>query len=251
MGAIRSGGVMSRDIATQVADDGVAILTLDRPERRNALSIKLRDEITEQLDSWATDPAVRAVVLTGAGSTFCAGFDLDEFAHPELAPAIKDSSHRYHFAVWRFPKPLVAAVNGAAVAGGMDLCVLCDFRIASADATFGHPEIKFGAPPLFTPLQWIVGMGIARDLCLTGRRIDANEAKRIGLVNSISAPARVLDDALALARNIIEAPQVALECAKRYLVSSPSATFEQAFAVEHDAVFDQFLLGSVGPRTTS
>ena len=71
---------MSRDIATDVADDGVATLTLARPERRNALSIKLRNEITEQLDGWATDPAVRAVVLTGAGSTFCAGFDLDEFA---------------------------------------------------------------------------------------------------------------------------------------------------------------------------
>ena len=241
---------MSRDIATEVADDGVATLTLSRPERRNALSIKLRNEITEQLDGWATDPAVRAVVLTGAGSTFCAGFDLDEFAQADLAPSIKDSSHRYHLAVWQFPKPLVAAVNGPAVAGGLDLCVLCDFRIASANALFGHPEIKFGAPPLFTPLQWIVGMGIARDLCLTGRRIDADEALRIGLVNSISEPEQVLDDALAMARTIIEAPQAALECTKRYLVSSSSATFEEAFAVEHDAVFDEFLRGPVGPRTT-
>jgi enoyl-CoA hydratase/carnithine racemase len=242
---------MSRDIATEVADDGVATLTLARPQRRNALSIKLRDEIAEQLDSWATDPAVRAVVLTGAGSTFCAGFDLDEFARAELAPRIKDSSHRYHLAVWNFPKPLLAAVNGAAVAGGLDLCALCDFRIASANATFGHPEIKFGAPPLFTPLQWIVGMGVARDLCLTGRRIDADEAMRIGLVNSISEPTRVLDDALVMARTIIEAPQAAVECTKRYLISSPSATFEEAFAVEHDAVFDEFLQGAVGPRTES
>ena len=242
---------MSRDIATEVADDGVATLTLARPKRRNALSIKLRDEIAEQLDSWATDPAVRAVVLTGAGSTFCAGFDLDEFARAELAPRIKDSSHRYHLAVWNFPKPLLAAVNGAAVAGGFDLCALCDFRIASANATFGHPEIKFGAPPLFTPLQWIVGMGVARDLCLTGRRIDADEAMRIGLVNSISEPTRVLDDALVMARTIIEAPQAAVECTKRYLISSPSATFEEAFAVEHDAVFDEFLQGAVGPRTES
>ena len=149
--------------------------------------------------------------------------------------------------MWRFPKPLLAAINGPAVAGGMDLCVLCDFRIASANATFGHPEIKFGAPPLFTPLQWIVGMGVARDLCLTGRRIDADEALRIGLVNRITGPARVLDDAKAMARTIIEAPQAALECEKRYLTSSPSATFEEAFAVEHDAVFDEFLRGPVGP----
>lgn len=242
---------MSRDIATEVADLGVATLTLARPERRNALSIKLRDEISDQLDSWATDPAVRAVVLTGAGSTFCAGFDLEEFAQAELAQTIRDSSHRYHLTVWRFPKPLLAAINGAAVAGGMDFCVLCDFRIASANAVFGHPEIKFGAPPLFTPLQWIVGVGIARDLCLTGRRIDADEALRIGLVNSVSEPGRALDDALAMARTIIEAPQAAIECTKRYLVSSPSATFEQAFAVEHDAVFDEFLVGPVGPRSTT
>ena len=189
-------------------------------------------------------------MLTGAGSTFCAGFDLDEFAQADLGPRIKDSSHRYHLAVWQFPKPLVAAVNGPAVAGGLDLCVLCDFRIASATALFGHPEIKFGAPPLFTPLQWIVGVGVARELCLTGRRIDADEAMRIGLVNRISEPARLLDDALAMARTIIEAPQAALECTKHYLISSPSATFEQAFAVEHDAVFDEFLVGPVGPRTT-
>jgi enoyl-CoA hydratase/carnithine racemase len=242
---------MSRDIATHVADDGIAILTLSRPERRNALSIKLRDEITEQLDGWATDPAVRAVVLTGAGSTFCAGFDLDEFAQAELASTIRDSSHRYHLAVWHFPKPLVAAVNGPAVAGGMDLCVLCDFRIASDTAVFGHPEIKFGAPPLFTPLQWIIGMGIARDLCLTGRRIDAHEALRIGLVNRVAEPAQLLHEAMAMARMIIEAPQAALECTKRYLISSPSATFDEAFAVEHDAVFDEFLQGPVGPRKTS
>ena len=106
--------------------------------------------------------------------------------------------------MWYFPKPLLAAVNGPAVAGGMDLCVLCDFRIASANASFGHPEIKFGAPPLFTPLQWIVGVGIARELCLTGRRIDANEAMRVGLVNSVSEPERLLDDATAMARTIIE-----------------------------------------------
>src|ERR1700751_3231610 len=119
---------MSRDIATHVADDGVATLTLSRPERRNALSIKLRNEITEQLDGWATDPAVRAVVLTGAGSAFCAGFDLDELPKANPPPSIKDSSHRSPPAVCESPKPLVAAVNGHALAGGLDLCVLCDFR---------------------------------------------------------------------------------------------------------------------------
>src|SRR6185437_1625665 len=102
---------MSREIETQVADDGVATLTLARSERRNALSIKMRDEITQQLADWAADSAVRVVVLTGSGPTFCAGFDLNEFGQTELAQQIKDSSRRYHLAVWHFPKPLVAAVN--------------------------------------------------------------------------------------------------------------------------------------------
>jgi enoyl-CoA hydratase/carnithine racemase len=237
---------MTRDIETRVADDGVATLQLARPERRNALSIKMRDELTQQLDEWAADPAVRVVVLTGAGPTFCAGFDLDEFRQADLAQRIKDSSRRYHLAVWHFPKPLVAAVNGPAIGGGMDLSVLCDCRIASSAAIFGHPEIKFGAAPLFTPLQWIVGLGVARELCLTGRRIDAAEALRIGLVTRVSEPSDLVADALAMARSIIEAPQIALEAAKRYLISSASATFEEAFAVEHDKVFDEFLIGPAG-----
>lgn len=239
---------MSRDIAVEVAEDGVATLTMARPERRNALSIKLRDEIATQLEEWARDPAVRVVVLTGAGSSFCAGFDLDEFAQAGLARQIRDSSRRYHLAVWTFPKPLLAAVNGPALAGGLDLCVLCDCRIASTSAVFGHPEIKFGAPPMFTPLQWIVGSGIARDLCLTGRRMDATEALRVRLVNRVTEPERLLDESLAMARTMIEAPQAALEGTKRYLIGSAGATFEQAFAVEHDAVFDEFLARPIGPR---
>jgi enoyl-CoA hydratase/carnithine racemase len=87
--------------------------------------------------------------------------------------------------VWQFPKPVIAAIDGPAFGGGFDLCLLCDMRIASPAAVFAHPEIKFGAPPLFTPLQWIVGAGIARELCLTGRTVDAAEAHRIGLVNAV------------------------------------------------------------------
>ena len=153
---------------------------------------------------------------------------------------------RYHLAVWNFPKPLVAAVNGPAMGGGMDLTVLCDCRIASTAAVFGHPEIKFGAAPLFTPLQWIVGLGNARELCLTGRRIDAPEALRMGLVTRVTEPDDLHSEPLAMARSIIEAPQPALEAAKRYLISSASATFDEAFAVEHDKVFDDFLIGPAG-----
>ena len=233
---------------TEITPDGVAVLRLDNEQRRNCLSIAMRDAISDTLDRWASDERVRVVVLTGAGSTFCAGFDLKEFSQPELARTIRDTSRRYHLAVWGFAKPMIAAVNGAALGGGFDLALLCDIRIATPDATFAHPEIKFGAPPLFTPLQWIVGAGIARDLCLTGRKIDAVEAHRIGLVNTIAD--NVLDEAVATARVIAEAPQAALEATKRYLTSNAGVTFDEAFAVEHDRVFDEFLLGAFGSGPT-
>ncbi len=229
-------------LATEITPDGVAVLRLDNERRRNALSIAMRDAISDTLDAWAADDRVRVVVITGTAGTFCAGFDLTEFAQPDLARTIRDSSRRYHLAVWGFAKPMIAAVNGAALGGGFDLALLCDIRIATPDAVFAHPEIKFGAPPLFTPLQWIVGAGIARELCLTGRTIDAAEAHRIGLVNTIADD--VLDEAMATARVIAEAPQAALEATKRYLASSAGVTFDEAFAVEHDRVFDEFLLGA-------
>jgi enoyl-CoA hydratase/carnithine racemase len=234
-------------IAVAEAGEGIATLTLARPEKRNALSIGLRDEIHAVLSAWHDDPEVRVVILTGEGPAFSAGFDLDEFGQGELARTIRHSSARYHRAVWMFPKPVVAAVNGPALGGGFDLALLCDLRVASSEAAFGHPEIKFGAPPLFTPLRWIVGDGIARDLCLTGRRVDADEAHRIGLVSRVVEPGRVLEEATDVGRMIAEAPQPALETAKRYMTGNPGMGFEESFRIEHDDVFDRLLTGSTGP----
>jgi enoyl-CoA hydratase/carnithine racemase len=236
-------------ISVEQASDGVGVLTLDRPEKRNALSIALRDELTQALGGWQDDEGVRVVVITGNGPAFSAGFDLEEFGRSELARPIRHSSARYHRFVWSFPKPIVAAVNGLALGGGFDLAVLCDLRIASTAAAFGHPEIKFGAPPLFTPLRWIVGDGIARDLCLTGRRIDADEAQRIGLVSRVVEPEALRDEALATANRIAEAPQATLEATKRYLTGNSGLGFEDSFRIEHDDVFDRLLRGPTGPQT--
>jgi enoyl-CoA hydratase/carnithine racemase len=230
-------------IRVQVGDDGIAVVTLARPDKRNALSIRLRSELMDALAGWADDEQVRIVVLTGEGAAFSAGFDLGEFGQPELARAIRHNSTAYHRAVWSFPKPTIAAVNGPAMGGGFDLALLCDMRIASSAAVFGHPEIKFGAPPLFTPLRWIVGDGIARDLCLTGRPVDAEEALRIGLVSRVVAPAALLDEAATAARQIAEAPQRALQATKRYLSGNQGFGFEDSFRIEHDDVFDVLLTG--------
>ena len=137
-------------------DAGVARITLARPDKRNALSIALRDEVAEALAALGADPAVRVVVLTGTGSVFSAGFDLDEFKQAAADPAFHrrlwESSDRFHRACLAFPLPLVAAVNGPAIAGGFDLAVMCDIRVAAATATFSHPELAFG-DVVYSPLH--------------------------------------------------------------------------------------------------
>lgn len=213
--------------------DGVALLTLDRPERRNALSIALRDALADALDGLAADESVRCVVLTGAGSTFSAGFDLAEFTtaaeDPAFAERLWASSDRYHATVLSFPLPLVAAVNGPAIAGGFDLAVLCDVRVGAETARFAHPERTFG-PVVYGPLRELVGGAVARDLCLTGRTLDADEALRLGLLRSVVAAEQVLDEALAVAVTTAEAPRALLADTKakilRFSGITPGATLD-------------------------
>jgi enoyl-CoA hydratase/carnithine racemase len=164
--------------------DGVATLTLNRAEKKNALSIALRDELSDALDHLAGDETVKSVVVTGAGDVFSAGFDLREFQQPELSDRLWASSDRFHATVLRFPLPLVAAVNGPAIAGGFDLAVMSDVRVAADTARFSHPEIEFG-DVVYGPLHDIVGGGLARELCFTGRVVEAMEAKALGLVSSV------------------------------------------------------------------
>ena len=185
--------------------DGIATLTLDRADKRNALSTQLRDELSDALERLAVDEAVRCVVLTGAGSVFCAGFDLDEFQvdDPAFQQRLWASSDRYHRTVIEFPLPIVAAVNGPAIAGGFDLAVMCDLRVAASTARFSHPELAFG-DVVYGPLHDLVGGAVARDLCLTGRRIDAAEALQLRVVDAVCEP----EDLAALAGE--RAAQVAL-----------------------------------------
>jgi enoyl-CoA hydratase len=136
---------------------------------------------------------------------------------------------------------VIAAINGPALAGGLDLATLCDIRIASEKASFGHPEIKLGVPPLFTPLRWLIGDGRARELCLTGRRIDAKEAAAIGLVTAVVAPGELMDRAIATATEVAQTPPEAVATAKRYLTGNPGFGFEDSFRVEHDDVFARSL----------
>jgi enoyl-CoA hydratase len=185
--------------------DGIATLTLNRPAKRNALSITLRDAVSDALDRLASDDGVRYVVITGAGEVFSAGFDLGEFtsADPDVLWA---SSDRFHHAVLRFPLPTVAAVNGPALAGGFDLAVLCDIRVASDRAHFAHPEQRFG-DVVYAPLHDLVGGAVARELCFTGRAVAADEARSIGLVHEVVPHAELASAVARTATEIAAAPR--------------------------------------------
>jgi enoyl-CoA hydratase len=200
---------MADHVLVSEAADGVATVTLNRPEKKNALSIAVRDEFSDALDALAARDAVKAVIVTGAGDTFSAGFDLREFDRLDdeaFARTLWASSDRWHRACLEFPLPLIAAINGAALAGGFDLAVMCDIRLAADTARFAHPEISFG-DVVYGPLHDIVGAAVARDLCFTGRAIDAHEALRLHLVSSVVPVTELPAEAARFAAHVARAPR--------------------------------------------
>jgi len=194
-----------------------ATLTLTRPEKRNALSVRLRDEISDALDELATDPAIKAVVITGAGPVFSAGFDLSEFDRAASDDAFMrqlwDSSDRYHETVLHFPLPTLAAINGPALAGGFDLAVLCDLRVASSTVRFAHPERTFG-DVVYGPLQDLVGGAVARELTIGGREMTADEAHAVHLVGEVVPPEALAEATRAIVARVVAAPRDVLQRTK-------------------------------------
>jgi enoyl-CoA hydratase len=197
-------GVSSQLLVVEHRGEGVVVVTLDRPEKRNALNAELRQALIDSLQELALDDGVRAVVLTGAGSTFCAGFDLEELMSAEQPAEIFTHANKYHEAVHTFAKPLIAAVEGAAVAGGMDLALMCDLRVVSTDAQFGQPQVRAGVPVAFELLATVIAEPAARELCLTGRVITSAEALSLGLIHRSTEPGAALDEAVAWAHEIAD-----------------------------------------------
>src|SRR3954454_2595719 len=170
--------------------DGVVLLTLDCPEKRNALSLELRTELAVALEDAAADEGVRCLVLTGAGTAFCAGMDVTQFGgdrpHKER---IVDTSLRLFRALAELPLPIVVAVNGPAVAGGFALALLCDIRLAATTATFGVPEVGRHIPPSYAAAAAALPEALARRLSLTGEVLDAYQAHTLGVVSDVHPPA--------------------------------------------------------------
>ena len=203
--------------------DNVATVTLNRPDKRNAISYELIDELLEALAAVERSSA-RVLILTGAGKAFCSGMDLENLrAITSRSPDEnrKDSATmaRLFHSLYEFPKLTIAAVNGPAVAGGCALATLCDLTIASAEATFGYTEVRIGFLPAIvsTFLIWQVGEKRARDLLLTGRILQADEALRLGLVTEVVEPARVLPRAREMAEIFMQNSPASLTATKSLL----------------------------------
>jgi methylglutaconyl-CoA hydratase len=224
-------------------ENGIASITLNRPEKRNAISFQLVDEFLAALDEIETSPA-NVLIITGAGKAFCAGMDLDELqsllgkTHDEN---IQDSTRMAHLfrRLYEFPKPTIAAVNGAAIAGGTGLATMCDFTVAVPEAKFGYTEVRIGFVPAIVSsiLVWQVGHKVARDLLLTGRLFDAAEAHRFGLVNEVVPANRLLDRARELANQLLENSPSSVRATKKLINGYIRSDLDQqiAEAVEDNA----------------
>src|SRR5438270_2413491 len=218
----------------QLAHDGaVAIITLNRPEKRNAISFDLIDDLLRALDEVAKSDAI-VLILTGAGKAFCSGMDLDNLKSllgrsPEQSLQDSQTMVRLFRALYEFPKVTIAAVNGAAIAGGTGLAVLCDFTLAVPEAKFGYTEVKIGFVPAIvsTFLLRQVGEKHARDLLLTGRIIGVDEADRMGLVNEAVPADRLMTRARELAAQIMENSPTSLAMTKRLLSDHARTALDQ------------------------
>jgi methylglutaconyl-CoA hydratase len=213
-------------------DPDIATLTLNRPDKRNAVSYELIDDLIRALDEVNNSPA-RVLILTGAGKAFCSGMDLDNLKSLIGRTAeqnLEDSRTMVSLfrTLYEFPKPTIAAVNGAAIAGGTGLALLCDFTLAVPEAKFGYTEVRIGFVPAIvaTFLLRQVGEKIARDLLLTGRIFDAAEGLKIGLINEIVPPEKLLDRARELAAQLAENSPLSLLNTKRLLTEHARAELD-------------------------
>lgn len=224
--------------------DGVALVTIDRPEARNALSFALLADLAEALEALDADAACRVIVVTGSGDrAFAAGADIVELADqtPERLAA------EGHFAAWdriaAIGLPMIAAVRGYALGGGCELAMACDLIVAGDDAKFGQPEIRLGVMPGAGGTQRLtraVGTALAMELILTGRTLDAREAKSAGLVTMVVPAAETVSAALELAATIATMPPLAVRAAKRSVLAAANLPLTEGLRQERVAFFALF-----------
>jgi methylglutaconyl-CoA hydratase len=230
-------------------DSGIATITLNRPDKRNAISFELIDDLLRALDEVEASDAL-VLIVTGAGKAFCSGMDLENLQallgrSPDENLKDSQSMVRLFRSLYEFPKVTIAAVNGPAIAGGTGLALLCDFTLAVPEAKFGYTEVRIGFVPAIvsTFLLRQVGEKQARDLLLTGRILGAEEAMRMGLINEIVAPEKLLTRARELAALLIANSPASLRATKKLLSDHGRA--------ELDAQIDAAVRENAAIRTTA
>lgn len=221
----------------------VAILRLNRPEALNALNQELMDALVTTLAELEADEGVRCVVLTGSQRSFAAGGDVREMLESSAVEMFLGRRFGQWEAIRRFPKPLIAAVNGYALGGGNELAMACDLVVAGESARFGQPEVGLGLIPGAGGTQRLtraVGKARAMELVLTGRHLSAQEALRWGLVNRVTPPELCLEEALALAREIAAQPPVAVRLAKEAVLKAQETGLAAGLQFERQAFYLTF-----------
>jgi enoyl-CoA hydratase len=198
-------------------EGAILTLTLNRPDKSNSLHPDLVKELSTALRAAEADNTLNVIVLTGAGRSFCAGLDLSLLAKWTIEEKIEylRTATAIFQQVWSLPQPVIAAVNGPAIAGGFDLAAFCDIRLAAHDALFGQAEINIGLTQIVHPLYKTIGLARAKELAMTGQNISGEEAYRIGLVNHVYAKEELMPRAMEMARVLASKPRGALFETKR------------------------------------
>ena len=224
----------------QLNDDGpVRIITIDRPQRRNAVDSATATELLDAFAAFDADDTASVAVLTGAGGAFCAGADLKALAEGDRRPVSDDGPGPMGPTRMRLTKPVIAAIEGPAVAGGLELALWCDLRVAASDAVLGVYCRRFGVPLVdlgTIRLPRLIGHSRASDLILTGRGVDGVEAERLGLVNRVVPPGQALRAAVELAQELAALPQTCMRNDRR-------SSIEQWDLSEEDAMHNEAVLG--------
>src|SRR3954453_4865512 len=228
-------------VQTERRDDGVAVVRLDNP-KVNALSMELLKQLEAAADMLTDDPP-GAVVVTGGDRLFAAGADISEFGGPDEAERIGDLFLRALCAIADIPRATIAAVSGAALGGGCELALACDFRIASTRAKFGQPEILLGIIPGgggTQRLPRLIGPARAKDMIFTGRTVDADEALRIGLVDEVVEPGALFDRAIERAAELASGAVVAQSLAKQAIDRGLDVTLASGLDLEQQLFVEVF-----------
>ncbi len=220
--------------------DGIATLTFNRPERLNALNAETMAEVVAVLDQAAQNQEIRVLLMTGQGRAFIAGADINEFLKfdPLAARQFADVGQVVAAKLAQLPIPVIACVNGFALGGGCEMAMACDIIYASEEAKFGQPEINLGIMPGFGGTQRLarlVGKGLAKELCLTGRTIDAAEAKAIGLAARVFPAAGFMEECLKVARGLAAKGRLSLRAVKQTIDRGFDLDLKNACALEADA----------------